>query len=548
MAEAVKKPKLSKTDVTDLEDLFKTVGGMPDGPEKQAQLAELKEFTDFVLTQKEAPTPNWGEKLLGYGISGLDYVPGLVRTGVGEAALAVQAMNDPNKEYDLGAAKERVVEAVKPDMRPATSVGEYRKMLGAQMSAEAEAKPLIPGDFIPEQFNPSQGTAIDVGLDALLGLSPTAFVKGVGKLLGKNTAKMTYRQAETALAEALKKNPSFVQKSLAFINEPVAKTGEALYRFRLRNADKATKAAGMRRFSDVMMENGRPGITSQGIEEGVQDILAKKSAAKREIVEGISDANPNQPMVKLGEVTQPLYEGEFKKNMGEYGATRSYKEARDKAVRGLEETAAERMGIPLEELDNVEVAPTIQALAKEQPLTALDLEGAAARAGDNARAARYYDKPGISNVPSATDRARFIKQNQAYGEAQDILRDKSRRLQGDLLDEMSPGSGGEVFKYNKDTAALLKGAPFVDRPFSKAAASSRSQNWLAPPQGGGIWDRVGQLALDSKDAAMTATGKTLMNPWVRYMATPLGRAAVVEDYAPESRNNIWYYLDKAKEK
>lgn len=571
---AQKKLKMTEAEKSELQEMMKVASspeeikaiseatGMP--VEEVAAHAKnaLQSSMGQILSVYEEPTPGWKDRALQYGMGALDYVAGGVRTGVGETALAIKAARDPNKEYDLGAAKERVLDAVVPDFipyldratghaeRPAPSVGEYRKLGGWEMSPEQEAAPLIPG--WESSFNPSQGTALNVGLDTLLGLSPAAFVKGAGKALGKQAGKMTYKEAEQALAAQLAKKPSIIEGGLFAVNEPLAKLGDALYRSRFKNADLATEAAGMRRFSDVMREGRASGITSHGIEKGVENLVSAKNADKLGIVEDVFNKAKTQATVPLNEAVAPLYSGDYQKELLKYGGTKSFKDSRTKAIRGLEETAVERLGFPLEELDNPEVAGTLRSMVKNQPLDVLDLEGMAKRAGDSARAARMYDKPGMMNVPSAGDRARFTAENMALGQAQDTIRDTARRTQGDLLDQMRPGAGGEVFQYNKDTASLLKGAPFVDRPFSKAPNSTRSAKFrLAEGAGAGSAEKnlldLGQkIAVDSWDAGKLGTAKLLLNPWSRYGAQPLGRAAMVEEYAPQSRDSIWYYLDRAK--
>lgn len=356
------KPKLEMSDLHQLEELANHVGMMPDGPEKDAQKARLKEFTDFVLTKRDLPAePIALEKPF---VALLDYLPGLARTAVGEGALALAGKNT------MQGAKERALDAVVPDFipgmshlipqagRPAPSSGEYRKLLGYGN----EQSPAMAENVLPDNFpvNASRGKTLDFLSDMFL--DPN-IMRGAyrGLRYGKagamaDKAGMTLEEARAALNEELQKkyNMGSVEKGArtagSFLMDPAGTIGEGMYNWRFRNADRAARELNLKLqrlgkpmqfkpMSQVMSENGRPGFTSQGIKEGVDNIIANKENAIDEL-HAPNDVMPPATRPQ-SQVLEPLYGSDVERRIRTPGTTGAFNSARGDILDEFRDTMRE---------------------------------------------------------------------------------------------------------------------------------------------------------------------------------------------------------------
>lgn len=203
----------------------------------------------------------------------LDYPQGLVRTAVGEAALALAGKNT------LKGAGSRILDAVAPDLpfvesgpfaRPAWGAGEYTEKLGA--TGPEFQKPLLPENSL---INPSRKEAMDFALDVLA--DPTLIKGGLKGLIGKSKPTMASLEKQFANEiETARNRGSFASNLKAipkFISNPAKTLGEGLENFRFRDADMAAVDAGQRPFTSVWREHGKPGVTKRGVGLGIDKII-----------------------------------------------------------------------------------------------------------------------------------------------------------------------------------------------------------------------------------------------------------------------------------
>lgn len=342
-----KKEKLDMEELYQLEAIANQVGTMPDGPEKQAQKAKLQEFSNFVMSKRDLPQEPL--QLEAPMVAILDYIPGLIRTAAGEGALALQGKNT------MAGFADRAIDAVVPDFvpgakhllppagRPAPSSGEYRKLMGyGNEESPAMAAPLLPDNKL---FNPTRGGTVDF-LSSMF-LDPQ-IIKGTKNMLTKGAKgaaqKLSLEEARAKLGEELAKR--YNQSGLAragqtakdVLMDPAGTLGEAMYKFRFRDADKAARELNLKSqragapmqfkpTSQIMLENGAPGMTSAGTREAVDDLV---SAAEGRIDDiEMPDPARQMPTRPQSQVLAPLFADDIERRINTPGLTGAFSGARE---------------------------------------------------------------------------------------------------------------------------------------------------------------------------------------------------------------------------
>jgi len=279
------KTKLHPDNFAILGETAKAVYGMPSGPQKDAAMERLKKAYSMAEQEYDLPIESTSpdEPLSRL----MDYGSGLMRTGVGEAVLALARKND------LKGAGSRILDAAAPDLpfvksgpfsRPALGAGEYREKLGA--TGPEYEKPLFPESTgIPL----TRGGAIDFTANTLL--DPN-ILHGLSKLkLGKSKPTIEALQKQFAQEiENAKNRGSFTSTLKAipkFFVNPAKTLGEGLENLRFRDADMAAVDAKQRPFTSVWREHGKPGITSRGVDLGKEKIMNAESGAVNKLLEEV---------------------------------------------------------------------------------------------------------------------------------------------------------------------------------------------------------------------------------------------------------------------
>lgn len=535
---APKKPQLDGLKMADLEDLAREIHDMEDGPEKDFAKGKLQEFTGMLMEKYDTPVrPLEVEKPL---VHILDYIPGILRTGLGEAAIAAKrAMNGEPQELDKAFANAKT--AINPfdgEMAPGgqditTRLGIEEGGPGLAETPVGKAMGLTPGGKLDITKKGFASFGIDM-------LSPEALsgLKNGLQSLAKSGTKKTAVQLTKDLAAELEraKNPSLLQGMKDFAIDPVGKIGDKLYKNRFKDADKAAIAKGQRPMSNVMLEHGAPGITSTGIQNGIDDIVETEAARKRAALAQMPKDGPTAP---LGEVVNdPLHSPAFEEERLTYGNTEGLDAARQKILDSYDHTSKARYGAD---------APPLL----EQPMSVHDLERLAGASQKRAAAARAYNRPSLHGVPSLADLSMGEPAKAAFGDLQAEIGMSARDVQNRLMDTAAPGLGGEVFSANKNLSSVLSGAPFLDRPFSRGGnVSSRQGQWLRNVPLGGAWRASTEAAMAAKDVAQTAAAKAMMSPWTRIGVAPAARSAWAQDFRQRDAENPWNllapYLPKEK--
>ena len=217
----------------------------------------------------------------------LDYIPGLARTAAGESALALAGKNT------LKGAGSRILDAVAPDLpfvesgpfaRPAWGAGEYTEKLGA--TGPEFQKPLLPENSF---INPSRKEAMDFALNVLA--DPTLIKGGLKGLIGKSKPTMASLEKQFANEIETARNRGSLGSNLKavgkFITNPSKTLGEGLENFRFRDADMAAVDAGQRPFTSVWREQGKPGVTSRGVDLGKEKIMQAESSSVNKLLEDV---------------------------------------------------------------------------------------------------------------------------------------------------------------------------------------------------------------------------------------------------------------------
>lgn len=291
----LKKREAPEGVLRDIEAFAVEAKKLPPGPDKDAYVKTLQQMANLALEKYQlpaeviAPDSKLAEAL--QYIPGVSYLPGLVRTAVGESALASAGKSE--------GAYDRIKKAVVPDFpfaaqmlgedssfaNSALSVGQYRDMLGG--TKQLDEMPLFSKN---EYFNPSVGGTLDTGLGMVL--DPAILLGGL-KALTKKAPPKTIAALEKQFADEMenfKKGPTVkgtVKGASEFMADPAKKAGEFLENSRFRDADLAAVDGGQRPLSAVWREGGKPGLTERGVELGKGRLMQQNSAVLKNLLEDI---------------------------------------------------------------------------------------------------------------------------------------------------------------------------------------------------------------------------------------------------------------------
>lgn len=542
MEPELKKPILPPESWQELLEIAQMTNAMPEGPQKEKAKRVLGKMHGALVEQYELPLektldPSLAAKLK-VGMDILDYPSGVVRAGVGEPlVLAKQAVS--GEPVNLKQAKENIVRAVLPSGEPAPDIKNYRERLG--FGGEGPSLADIPGvdQVIPKGgvLDITAGGAAD--LAGAIATDPAVLkqgVKGAVKLLkSPGESAKTAVQLREELAAALEKSGGMekVKNFLAGAGEVIADPREALgklaYRMRFADADKATKAAGKKRFSDTYLENVKPsftrgGLTSEGVYDDVNQLVRDKEALISE-VHAPNQVNMAVPAPRQEDVLSPLAADDVLMGSVTPGQSQAYRDAA-KEIRDEFADVADYwpMGYPPEILRR----------------TARAFQQKAAEAGRYGRAAITVVKP--------KEQVKQLGDVKIYGDLAHQVGMRARDLEADSLDIINKGAGGQVWRNYRDMSSVLEGAPFIDRAFrgKGANAGSRFANSIGGLSSGNLFTRIPtELAIGSKNVLLTGAGKASLSPVSLYALQPALRLQVQEKLNEMNEQNPYTQLRRA---
>lgn len=302
------KPMMSNLDLGQMAQLYKQVNAMPENTAEQKAAKEqrkayLHEFAGQILEEMDPPVepirPDMA--LLKAGATALGYGSGIKDTILGEGAKLLrkepELIGAPmlRKEgYSLQDAKDAgkaLLGAVTAGYAgKQKSLADYRHEMGigdGPSLADTEWGQRHGLDK-NKWYVPTLGGVGDFAIGVLTdpALVSRAMKKGAAKQLEEQLSKLSYKEGADLLKQRLadQNAPLFTKRGLMnagektahAIADPVGAAGEAAIKWRFRNADKATKAAGKQPFSDTWMRGNREGYTSEGIREGIDQEIASK--------------------------------------------------------------------------------------------------------------------------------------------------------------------------------------------------------------------------------------------------------------------------------
>lgn len=201
-----------------------------------------------------------------------------------------------------------------------------------------------------------------------------------------------------------------------------------------------------------------------------------------------------------------------------------------RAVPGMAKAPAEPM---------LERAPPSDILNfVDEPYTPAQLRNIARTYQQKAASSGFYSKPTMFDVKNKTQ-LKQLYENQALSDLQNRIGSRARELEMKNLDIAEPGLGGQVFENYKDIHSLLSGAPFLDKSFKglSATPSSRASYWMGRqnPVAGAMMD----IGMGAKNTLQTGAAKTLMSRPSKYIASPLLRTYLPNQYYEDYRNSPW---------
>lgn len=650
-----KKEKLTQDEFATLAQKAKEIAAMPEGEEKKRALQIYNQAYNIVLQEAELPVEQQSI-LHDIILPTLDYPGGLTRALLGEAVAQVA---DP----DLGKAKENLLNAVIPYGKPAPAYSEYRERIGVGGPGPSLAD--VPGmnKFLDKgsMFDFTAGGMTDFGLS--MATDPAILLKGLkGLIAGGQALKNAGKTAATLKAEAAARaaaGPTKMErigKGVESFIDPRAALGEALYRSRFKNADRATKAAGKQPFSETYIKNVRPsltrgGITSEGLADDVSDIVANREAAIDNLhVEGTYPGveQPFQPNAMpptrtagdvlsamdsaVPDVQSPGLSGPTRESINEIkdefrqaalsnpGARKLYQERMAEAgspnawitdengnivMQNVDGPPIVKMGtpefIPDEEIGGVmtkymykgkEVPPydisvrmgwpgvekvqipigrpttrmkpniilepptsefTWGPPPSKDPLNvvqpsynAKELRKVARTYQQKAAENRRYTRTGPTQVKSRQD-VKDLGTTRVLGDLQHKVGMRARDLEMELLDEVQPGAGGDVFRQYKDVASTLEGAPYIDNPWKGAGGTSSSRGRSFMGSGSPIAKFAADTAQQSVGALQTLGGKIMLDPVSLMLLQPAARYQIQEQQTRRARENPYNQIRKVTE-
>lgn len=365
---ATRKGSMPEGIMRDIEALSIEAKKLPEGPEKEAYKKTIQQMAEIAFQEYDLPAealaPDAPLVRALQWIPGVSWIPGIARTAVGETALTLAGKNT------LEGAKERVANALAPDVpfvgsgpfaQEAPSVGQYRDLMGG--TEEWNTQKILPENRF---FNPTVGGTFDTGVGMLL--DPAVISKGLGldkKLMtrapGLPTEAVTSAEAKAALAqrvaqEAGKSMPRrFMEGAKNMTISPSEQLATLLRRSRFKEADKATRAAGKERFSDVFQREGTSGIGQQGIEQGILKTIKEQNSEIQGLARQSLDDDlhtfklPNgneqvrrtgaHPRATMSEVIEPLNSPELNAKTMNANTGKVYTEARNDALEAFDREA-----------------------------------------------------------------------------------------------------------------------------------------------------------------------------------------------------------------
>lgn len=540
------KPRISGEDLRDLEELSASIKDIPDPEMRRIAKEELQGLMQEAMSVYDfGIAPLAIEKPM---VDALAWIPNTIQTVAGEGLVAAKRAANQEPQQLKEAAK-NIGNAVVPFGEPGPAISEYRKELGG--TGENFDKKYLPEN---KYFNPTVGGTLDFGVGVLTDPSVWSAIKNPAALAKSGMTADELREGLKAAIQA-QKSKSVIRKGAEAAGKvalnPLEELGKILYRNRFKNADAAAAASGARPFSDVMMEAGAPGITSKGIQENVKELIANKEGA----IDKIHNI-PNAPTSLRSEVLAPLGSPELQRVIEQPGKTTAYQAAKEDILQEFRDSAlanpslAERYdaakglaGKPNfnpETGEHVyEVAPPKDVLQfVDESYSPKQLRETARTYQQKAASSGFYSKPTVFDVKNKTQ-LKQLYENQALADLQNRIGANARELEIRNLDAAAPGAGGQVFQEYKDIHSLLSGSPFIDRSFKglSATPSSRANYWIGRqnPVIGAAMD-IGQGA---KNVLQTGAAKGLMSRPSKYIASPLLRTYVPNEYYEDYRNSPW---------
>ena len=384
---AKRKEDMPEGIMRDIEAFAMEAKKLPPGPERDAYVKTLQQMSNMALEQYDLPAealaPDAPLARALQWIPGVSYVPGLVRTAVGETALTLAGKNTPE------GFKERVMNAAVPDVpfigtgaadAEAPSVGQYRDLMGGTEAWNHEK-------ILPENpyFNPTVGGTFDTGLGMLL--DPAVVAKGLGrdkKLMtrpGVPVSGATSAEAKAALAERVAKEAGktmpqrFLEGAKNMSISPFEELSTLLRRSRFKEADRATRAAGKERFSDVFQREGISGVGQQGIERGILKNIEEQNNSIKGLARQSLEDNTHtfklpdgteqvrrtgaHPMATMSEVIEPLNSPSMIGKTIDANTGKVYTKARNEVLDAFEREAKIKNPDAWEKMQAMQDAPKI---------------------------------------------------------------------------------------------------------------------------------------------------------------------------------------------
>lgn len=552
------------------------INSLPEGPQKEKLLNASRDAINSLTQQYDLPVPSEGEALEKWMSRFVNYAGGLARTGLGEMGLTLAGKETPE------GAKKRLLDAAVPGgfipglpqatkalgfpnaaahmEATAPTTHAYREAAG--MGGEGPA-------ILPENpyFNPHVGSTADFAGDML---TDPALLKSIGQggyqaLLGMAKKPQTADEVAAQLAETLRRqrNPTLFEstKDLAggVMNasvDPAGTAGEALFRNRFKAADQATRAAGKRRFTDVMLDNQVPGITQQGIREGIDDTLSELNNA-REDIHGRAEsiAGEDMPTAPTERFMGPINSPRVQKNLRTPGRSAPYAAAQKSVLDDFRESALLDQGVHPADLGYLEnglppktVNPVTgevvqdwetqadNALANKQ-WTPREADNMATSLQGKAAANQHYSQPGPTELVSKQAQKELLAKGPT-AELQNATADEARQFAREGLDQVQSGLGGELADTQGDMASLLEGGKFANRSAFKGKASAASDRAHDFQLGHSVKSSMINALKSTGAATQLGAARALMSPWTRLGLQPAGRAWLTENVDPETNPNL----------
>lgn len=282
-----KDPELTRDAYSKLGAVADKIYKMPDSPQKEAAIRRLKNATSMVQEEGYEMPSDSNYPIAESLVKLIGYPADLLRTGIGETALAVAGKND------LKGAGSRILDAVAPDLpyvksgpfaRPALGAGEYREKLGQTggkwdetLFPESTGIPLTKGGALDFTANAALDPILLKGLISSMASKAKPTIEALQKQFAQEIENAKNRGSFTSNLKAIPK----------FFGNPAKTLGEGLENMRFADADMAAVDANQRPFSSVWREHGKPGITSRGVDLGKEKMMQAESTTVNKLLEEV---------------------------------------------------------------------------------------------------------------------------------------------------------------------------------------------------------------------------------------------------------------------